>query len=139
MRLLLEPESSGEIWRSPLRSDPEAIERILFNLVDNAAKYASSAEDKDVHLWAGLSPDGRTLMIDCLDAGPGLGQVSKTNLFRPFTRSTEQAAGKAPCVGLGLALSRRLAGHLGGDLTHEPGKDRGTSFRLSLPSGSQTS
>ncbi|MBW2703636.1 MAG: HAMP domain-containing histidine kinase [Deltaproteobacteria bacterium] len=139
MRLLLEPESSGAIWRSPLRSDPEAIERILFNLVDNAAKYASAAEDKDVRLWAGLSPDGRTLMIDCLDAGPGLGQVSKTNLFRPFTRSAEQAAGKAPGVGLGLALSRRLARRLGGDLTHEPGKDRGTSFRLSLPSGSQTS
>ncbi len=137
MGLLVEPESSCEVWRSSLRSDPEAIERILFNLVDNAAKYASAAEDKDVRLWAGLSPDGRTLMIDCLDAGPGLGQVSKTNLFRPFTRSAEQAAGKAPGVGLGLALSRRLARRLGGDLTHEPGKDRGTGFRLSLPASGQ--
>ena len=72
-------------------------------------------------------------MIDCLDAGPGLGQVSKTNLFRPFTRSAEQAAGKAPGVGLGLALSRRLARRLGGDLTCSSDKGRGTTFRLSLP------
>jgi signal transduction histidine kinase len=53
-------------------------------------------------------------------------------LFQPFRKSAQAAANSAPGVGLGLALSRRLARGMGGDLRHE-GCEGGSCFVLTLP------
>jgi signal transduction histidine kinase len=54
-------------------------------------------------------------------------------LFRPFSKSANDAAQSAPGVGLGLALSRRLARSLGGDLRLEENGPLGASFTLTIP------
>ena len=65
--------------------------------------------------------------IDVQDDGPGLDAEATTNLFRPFSTT------KGPLgTGLGLAVSRRLARMLGGDLIHVPSA-RGVRWRLTLP------
>lgn len=118
-----------------LRTDAGAVEQILFNLVDNAAKYAPPGEgDPPWELTTGC--DSRTCWIDFRDHGPGIGKRDRRRLFRPFHKSAEEAANTKPGVGLGLALSRRLARALGGDLIlRESGHD-GSTFRLKLPRAS---
>ncbi len=116
--------------RCRLRVDATAVEQILFNLVDNACKYAATAEEKRIELRATVE-NGRGV-IRLRDFGPGIEPREKARIFRPFRKSARDAANSAPGVGLGLALSRRLARAMGGDLQYEPGRG-GACFRLVLP------
>jgi signal transduction histidine kinase len=111
-----------------VRADPSAVEQVLFNLVDNACKYAPSGGP--ITITAAPAAGGR-VALRVRDHGPGVARAERRKLFRPFSRSAEQAAGKAPGVGLGLALSRRLARAMDGDLILEDGE--GASFALVLP------
>lgn len=113
-----------------LDGDPEAISRILSNLVDNAAKYAVGTADPRVQLFAVMTR--QRVEIRLRDHGPGVAADMQAKLFIPFARSSEAAAGSAPGVGLGLALCRRLARAMGGDLRVEQPLDGGTEIVLSL-------
>ncbi len=111
-------------------ADTSVVEQILFNLVDNACKYAAAAQDKHIHLVAERRAGG--IVIKVCDHGPGISGEQAMRLFQPFSKSSHDAANSAPGVGLGLALSRRLARELGGDLTLEPGPSGGACFVLRL-------
>jgi signal transduction histidine kinase len=113
-----------------VRTDLAATEQVLFNLVDNACKYAAGASDKRIHVEA-VAGNG-TAGLRVRDHGPGLSRDVQRRLFQPFSKSEIDAANSAPGVGLGLSLCRRLARDLGGDLIHEP-QDHGTAFVLHLP------
>ncbi len=114
-----------------LWTDPAAVEQILFNLVDNAAKYASRSADRTIDVQ--LSADERNVRICVRDHGPGIAPDRVRYLFHPFSKSAQQAANSAPGVGLGLALCRRLARQLGGDLRYEPPNGVGAAFVVILP------
>ena len=111
--------------------DLSAVERILFNLVDNATKYGASADAPRIWLQAD-SQNGR-LQLRVRDSGPGVPQGAvRRRLFRPFEKSATEAAHSAPGVGLGLALSRRLARQMGGDLILDESVTDGAAFVLIL-------
>jgi signal transduction histidine kinase len=110
---LLVPDATA-LSPMPVRVDMSAVEQILSNLVDNACKYAGGAADKSIHLEVAYEA-GRAV-IRVRDHGAGIRDADARRLFRPFHKSAERAASTAPGVGLGLALSRRLARALGGDL-----------------------
>jgi signal transduction histidine kinase len=114
-----------------LATDPAAVEQILFNLVDNACKYAAQAADKRIHVETQIEPG--LVRIAVRDHGPGIAAAGRKKLFRPFSKSVHEAASTAPGVGLGLALSRRLAADLGGRLVLESPEDGGAAFVLTLP------
>ncbi len=114
-----------------LRVDRSAVERILFNLVDNACKYARAASDRRIHLEA--ESDDRFVRLTVSDHGPGIEPKAARRLFRPFHKSARDAAQSAPGVGLGLALSRRLARALGGGLHVLRARPAGAAFCLRLP------
>ena len=108
------------------------MEQILFNLVDNACKYAApTASEKLIHLEA-LS-DGKFAMLRIRDHGQGITSEGARRLFRPFSKSAHEAAHSAPGVGLGLALCRRLSRSMGGDLRFDRLVNDGACFVLSLP------
>ncbi len=123
-------ESSDGVARRSVSADPAIVEQILFNLVDNACKYASTAADKTLHLSA--RANGANITIRLRDHGPGVSTAGQRRLFQPFHKSATEAANSAPGVGLGLALSKRLAREMGGDLRYEANGD-GACFALSLP------
>lgn len=108
-----------------------AVEQVLFNLIDNACKYAKDTSDPrvvcDVHVTGGQ------LCVRVLDFGPGLSDAACQTLFQPFQKSSSQAAESAPGIGLGLALSHRLARELGGSLTCTANHPTGLCFELRLP------
>ncbi len=112
-------------------ADRSAVERILSNLVDNAGKYARAAADRRLHLDVEVEPRAVSLLVS--DHGPGVPRADARRLFRPFHKSAGEAARSAPGVGLGLALSRRLARAMGGDLRVETWEGGGARFRLRLP------
>jgi signal transduction histidine kinase len=115
-----------------LLSDVGVVEQILFNLVDNAAKYAGRAADCRIHLEVGR--DGRFATFAVRDHGPGFASLHAAEHSGPFSKSAEEAAESAPGVGLGLALCRRLARELGGDLALAAANgEPGAAVTLRLP------
>lgn len=147
----VEVELAEDVANLPLRTDTSAVEQVLFNLVDNATKYgrpkpaavdanteaASSSAERQHNgvITIAVARSGpRRLAIRVADAGPGLTATARRRLFRPFSKSATEAAHSQPGVGLGLALSRRLArDELHGDLVLERTGANGTVFRLELP------
>src|SRR6185503_14650345 len=106
--------------------------QILFNLVDNACKYAApSATERLIHLEA--FPDAKAVMLRVRDHGQGISAQAARRLFRPFSKSADEAAHSAPGVGLGLALCRRLSRTMGGDLQFDGRVVGGACFVLRLP------
>jgi signal transduction histidine kinase len=106
----------------PARFDPDALARILGNLLDNAEKYSRDAATRVVTLRGTRTADRVELSVT--DTGPGV--TSPARLFVPFSRGvgSDGPAG----LGLGLALSRSLARAMHGDLSHTSG----STFTLSL-------
>jgi len=121
-----------DVGTSLVQADASIVEQILFNLVDNACKYAATADNKTLTLSATL--DREAVVVRLCDHGPGIPARGRKLLFQPFRKSASDAAVTAPGVGLGLALSRRLARDMGGDLRYEPGPT-GTCFALRVPRG----
>ena len=112
-------------------TDPTALEQILANLVDNACQYAVDAEDKRIHVELGR--EAGHVIIRVRDHGPGVPTAETAEVFRQFFRTGRDAAGPLGGLGLGLAISRRLARSLGGDLTLEAQSASGASFVIRLP------
>jgi signal transduction histidine kinase len=113
-------------------TDPSAVEQVLFNLVDNASKYAAPAEDRRIHVeWTRRRA---RVGLAVRDHGPGVDAATARRLFEPFSKSVQTAAKTAPGVGLGLALCRRMARSMRADLRHERVPEGGARFILWLPS-----
>jgi signal transduction histidine kinase len=104
--------------------DPAMVEQILLNLLKNAIE--ALAPGNLVQISTGRGANGEAY-IDIFDDGPGLDADAEARLFRPFS-TTKGPQG----TGLGLAVSRRLARTLGGDLMHVP-SPQGVRWRLALP------
>jgi signal transduction histidine kinase len=112
-------------------TDPELVQQIVGNLIDNACKYTQGAEDG--HIWLRTRREGGRLVLEVEDRGPGVPARESEAIFSPFRRgrSVEATAGG---VGLGLALARRWAGLLGGGLALTGCHEKpGACFRLELP------
>jgi len=128
--LSLRMETGGEAARLRLQVDAAAVEHILFNLIDNAAKYAAQSDPAEVSIGVKMDPHGVAIIV--CDHGPGVASSEERRIFRAFHKSARDAAESRPGVGLGLALSRRLAREHGGELAYQPDTG-GACFVLSLP------
>jgi two-component system sensor histidine kinase PilS (NtrC family) len=84
-----------------VRMDPSHLRQVLWNLCDNAVKYASETGGILVELRAGMQDDGRPYLEVC-DHGNGVDPTSAEKIFEPFY--TERSGG----TGLGLYMSREL-------------------------------
>jgi signal transduction histidine kinase len=112
-------------------TDPELIQQVLGNLIDNACKYSQGAEDP--RIWLRTRAEGNRLMLEVEDRGPGIPPRDRRSIFRPFCRGRE-ADETAGGVGLGLALACRWGQQLGGKLRLRPTPSRtGACFQLDLP------
>jgi signal transduction histidine kinase len=129
--LALQLTITEEAKSALLELDALGVEQIIFNLIDNACKYAAPVSaNKSVQITIGV--EGSRAFIQVRDFGHGISAPQLKKLFKPFEKSATEAAHSAPGVGLGLALSRRLARELGGDLTLTS-NEAGATFQLTLP------
>ena len=114
-----------------LTTNALAVEQILFNLIDNSCKYALDAADP--RILCAVRIEAGQVCFRVSDFGPGLSAAARGTLFQPFQKSASQAAESAPGVGLGLALSHRLARDLRGSLRCHPNTPTGLCFEIQLP------
>jgi signal transduction histidine kinase len=110
--------------------DGDLLERVLSPLLENACRHAEQAIRVDI-----AQVDG-TIEIAVHDDGHGVLAAERERIFDPGYRAADGAAngGPSPGAGLGLALSRRLARGVGGDVTLDAGA-RGARFIASVPHG----
>jgi len=116
-----------------MRTDPTRVRQILLNLIGNALKFT---REGSIHVRAStLEMRGKPFMrIDVQDTGMGMEPGEAAMLFEPFRQADVSIGRRFGGSGLGLAVSRRLARLLGGDLVLlSTVKNEGSTFRLTLP------
>lgn len=114
-----------------VRLEPEAFERVVTNLVDNACKYACESDNREIVVHLDRH-DGR-IRLSVADHGPGIPPGETDRIFQPFHRAPRDSNGSKSGLGLGLSLARGLARQAGGELSVAPGNRPGAVFRLILP------
>ncbi len=114
--------------------DSVRMRQCVANLVSNAVKFTREGR-VSVHLSAEEGEDDWLLRLAVRDTGIGIEQATLARLFQPFEQADASTSREYGGTGLGLALSRRLARMMGGDIsvTSEPGQ--GSCFTLSLRAG----
>ena len=114
--------------------DPVLFEQVLFNLLDNAAKYAPPGAAVTLR----AARDGARVHLDVLDEGEGIPEADRERIFDKFYR-VRAGDRKRAGTGLGLAICRGFMEAMGGTITASNRDDRnGARFRLTLPAASET-
>ena len=110
----------------PVRSDRRRLERILGNLLDNAARHGGGGE-----VTLALRRDGGDLVVVVADRGPGVAEGDLERLFERFYKADTARASAGS--GLGLAIARSHARALGGDLVARRREGGGLEFVARVP------
>ena len=108
----------------PARGEARAVTQILVNLAGNAVRHSPRGGTVRI-----TSIRGTAAQVTVTDEGPGVSGEDRERIFEPF----EQAAPNGEGAGLGLAISRRLARSMGGDILLDTTPGQGARFTLSLP------
>ena len=112
----------------PLQADPLRLERILYNLLENAVKYSPTGGEVRVS----AKPQGEHLVIGVSDQGIGISPADQEKLFAPFQRLEKRPSGVRG-VGLGLMVCRRLVEAHGGHIWVESEPSHGSTFFFAMP------
>ena len=112
-----------------VRFDAVLIERILCNLVENAAKYTPAGSS----IIISAQVAGDQLAVSVRDNGPGLPPGKEETLFDKFTRGERES--RTSGVGLGLAICRAIVEAHGGTITGRTRTRGGADFTFDLPLG----
>ena len=121
--LLHEPAAEPVI----AETDATRVQQVLGNLLSNAVKYTPPPGRITVAAAGGED----SVAVRVTDTGPGIPANLREAIFDEFTRVDDEAPVKGH--GLGLAIARRVARILGGDLTVEDARGGGSVFSLRLP------
>jgi PAS domain S-box-containing protein len=127
---LVSPESIG-----PVRADPDKIEQVFVNLVENAVKYSPSGGDITVALEEKL----RTVECVVSDSGVGIPEEHLPHIFDKFHRVDNRATREIYGTGLGLYVSKSIVEAHGGTIWAESELGKGSTFRFTLPFSSRSS
>jgi signal transduction histidine kinase len=110
------------------RANPEQIQRVLFNLIQNAIRHTPA--DGSVTVRASCVEDA--VHLEVLDTGRGIPKDERERVFDAFVKGSDQVSRSDGSAGLGLAISRAIVEAHGGRIWIEDGHS-GTSIRFSLP------
>jgi signal transduction histidine kinase len=112
--------------------DRRFMERVIWNLLDNAAKY--SPRQAPIRVQVGSISD--TVYFSVIDFGTGIALSEREHIFERFYRgtTTETTAG----CGLGLAICRAVVDVHGGTISVQSSLGSGSTFTVELPSGSRS-
>jgi len=110
------------------RANPEQIQRVLFNLIQNAIRHTPA--DGSVTVRASFAEDA--VQVEVLDTGHGIPPAERERVFDAFVQGSDRASRSDGSAGLGLAISRAIVEAHGGRIWIEDATV-GTSIRFSLP------
>lgn len=113
------------VW---VQGDPEALQRVLFNLVSNGVRYGSDGK----YLGVCLRTDEKNAYVDVVDRGQGIEEFYAEHVFDRLFTMEDSRSSSIQGNGLGLTIARNLARQMGGDLTLESTPHVKTTFTVSL-------
>ena len=111
----------------PVQLRPDALQRVLVNLLDNAVKYGPAGQT--VHI--AVRTEANNIRISVADEGAGVAERDRDLIWRPFARGG--AANTAAGSGIGLTIVRDVATQHGGSAWVEDAPGGGARFVVSLP------
>ncbi len=111
----------------PVMADPEAIKRVLANLVDNAAEAMQDSLVREVHISTALAGGKDAVEITVADTGHGVTPELKERLFLPYFSTKRRG------TGLGLAIVSRIVEEHHGSIRVEENSPLGARFIVELP------
>jgi PAS domain S-box-containing protein len=126
-------------WKSgvpaTITTDAARVRQLLMNVIGNAIKFT---ERGGVSVTASVSPeqDEPRFVIEVRDTGIGISPDRFESVFKPFTQADSSITRRFGGTGLGMAISRHIARGLGGDISLESVPDQGSTFRVTLETGS---
>ena len=112
----------------PARADPERLQRVLFNLIQNAIRHTPA--DGTITVAAGCAEG--SVEVEVCDTGPGVAAEDRERIFEPFYRGGAGAARTGSGAGLGLAICRAIVEAHGGRIGLVA-STRGTRIRFTVP------
>jgi len=121
---------SGEETIFYFKSDPEKLKLILSNLINNAVKFSYDEGTITVRIWAG---ENQSLGFSVLDEGVEITEEYRQMIFDRFKRVDSSITSINRGHGLGLSIIKSLLDLLGGEISFESEKDKGTTFTISIP------
>jgi signal transduction histidine kinase len=114
----------------PIHADPEDLELIWLNLLENAVQYSPSGGKVKVR----VSPNGGDKVeVSIQDSGPGIPDSELPHIFERFRRADESRARSTGGFGLGLAICKALVDAYGGKIEASNLPGQGTEVRVRLP------
>ena len=116
-------------------ADPDAMNQVFGNLIENALKYAR--DGKKIRIGARVAEDGVEFSVQ--DFGPGIASEHLDRIFERFYRVDKARSRDSGGTGLGLAIVKHLVQVHGGRLWAESELGAGTTFRFTLPTTDQAS
>ncbi|MCP3873279.1 MAG: HAMP domain-containing histidine kinase [Desulfobacteraceae bacterium] len=107
-----------------VKTDHDAIEQVVLNLLDNAIKYAGEG----LFIKFVLKKEDGDILLKICDDGPGVPKEQQDMIFKKFHRVDNSLTSKQPGSGLGLSIARQIIRDLKGDLFFEPMPGNGSCF-----------
>ena len=136
-RVVMTPAGGAATMRNRIpadlvvRANPERLGVILVQLLDNAVKFSREKPAVDIRALV----VGKRVWIRVADTGIGIATDDLALIFQPFVRSRDVYGRTKTGVGLGLAITRKLARAMDGDLSVVSRYGKGSTFTLVLPRG----
>lgn len=115
-----------------VRFDRDAMQQVLFNLVDNALKYSDRASQRHVLLQCRRSSQGG-VELKVGDRGPGVSKRHLRKIFEPFYRGENELTRTTQGTGIGLALVNGLVAQMGGTVRGRNRVEGGFEVSIALP------
>jgi PAS domain S-box-containing protein len=131
------PEEDGEAV-----TDPARFKQVLYNLLSNALKFTPRGEVEVTCEWAAAAEpaapvapaaSAKAVRVRVRDTGIGIAAEDQPVIWEEFRQLDSSASRQQEGTGLGLALTRRLVGLLGGTIWVESAPGRGSTFGFVLP------
>lgn len=117
------PEDQSVRW--PVIGEQSKLQRIIFNLIENALRYSP----RGGRLTVSVAESGEQVKVSVIDEGPGVPEADAPQIFKKFAKD-RKGGGKG---GLGLYFARLMIERWGGTIGYEPAKGGGAIFWFELP------
>jgi PAS domain S-box-containing protein len=119
----------GKAPKARITGDTARIQKVLANLLSNAIKFSKPGSTVSIGIERGAD-DGLAFVVS--DTGVGIASADMERIFEPFVQADDSAARRFGGMGLGLAISRKIARLHGGDITLNSETGVGTTVRCAL-------
>jgi signal transduction histidine kinase len=125
----LEVRCDRDGWDAEAEADPERLQQVLRNFLDNAIAFTPPGGAVRVEAWA----RGDEVGVTVIDDGPGIPAEARAHIFDRFYRADPSRSRDGGGSGLGLAICSEIARAHGGRVWVDSAEGRGSAFSIALP------